>query len=339
MPHPLLRSMLAAAPAAVMFVLSGSAIGAGQRSFVSTSGVDNAACSLATPCRSFASAITATDPGGEVIVLDSGGYGPVTITQAISIVAPSGVYAGVSVLSGDGVTVTTAAAGDRVTLSGLTINNHGSTGSGIVFNGVGSLLVTNTIATGFGAIATSHGLWFHPTGSSRLRVENSEFRANFLGVDAEPQGASTVANVALDHVIVAASTAFGIFIQNGAVASVHGVVVVGGASAGLATNSLAGTTPSVSIDASELSGNGYGVWTGGDAGIEQVSIQNSNLSNNSVAGIRADDGSTIRVAYSAVAQNVTGLVVNGTGKIISMGNNWVQGNTTNGVPTSTLGGT
>ena len=58
-----------------------------------------------------------------------------------------------------------------------------------------------------------------------------------------------------------------------------------------------------------------------------------------MAGIRADDGSTIRVAYSAVTQNVTGLVANGTGKIISMGNNWVQGNTTNGAPTSTLGGT
>jgi Right handed beta helix region len=306
------------------------AAAASQRSFVSTSGVDNPVCSVAAPCRSFGAAVTATNAGGEVIVLDSGGYGPVTITQP--------VYAGISVSSGDGVTVTTASAGDRVTLRGLTINNQGSTGSGIVFNGVGRLVVSNTVVTGFASLVTSHGLWFHPTASSTLQVENSEFRANYLGVDAEPQGPAAVANVMLDNVTVVASTAYGIYIQNASVASVHGAVV-GNSLAGLATNSLAGTTPSVSIDASELSGNGYGAWTGGDAGIEQVSIQNSNLSNNSVAGIRADDGSSIRVAYSAVTQNATGLVVNGTGKIISMGNNWVQGNTANGAPTQTLGGT
>ena len=65
------------------------------------------------------------------------------------------------------------------------------------------------------------------TASSTLQVENSEFRANFLGVDSEPQGAATVANVALDNVTVASSTSFGIFIQNASVASVHGAVVVG----------------------------------------------------------------------------------------------------------------
>jgi hypothetical protein len=314
------------------------AAAAGQRSFVSTAGTDNLACSIATPCRSFAAAITATNAGGEVVVLDSGGYGPVTIAQPVAIIAPSGVYAGVSVSSGDGISVTTAGASDRVTLRGLTINNQGSIGSGIVFNGVGHLLVSNTIVTGFASTVASHGLWFHPTASSTLQVENSEFRANYLGIDSEPQGASVVANVALDNVTVAASIAFGIYIQNGSTASVHNAVV-GTSLAGLATNSLAGTTPSVSIDASELSGNGRGVWTGGDAGIEQVSIQNSNLSGNSLAGIQADDGSTIRVAYSAVTQNATGLVVNGTGKIVSMGNNWVQGNAANGAPTQTLGGT
>ena len=195
---------------AVVAVVIEPASAAGQRSFVSTSGVDNPACSIAAPCRSFGAAVTATTSGGEVIVLDSGGYGPVTIAQPVSVIAPSGVYAGISVLSGNGVTVTTANATDRVTLSGLTINNQGSTGSGIVFDGVGHLLVSNTIATGFASSVTSHGLWFHPTASSTLQVENSEFRANFLGIDSEPQGASAVATVALDHVSVTATTGFGI---------------------------------------------------------------------------------------------------------------------------------
>ena len=59
----------------------GLAHAAAQRTFVSAGGVDNPNCSLAAPCRSFASAIAATLSGGEVIVLDSAGYGPVTITK------------------------------------------------------------------------------------------------------------------------------------------------------------------------------------------------------------------------------------------------------------------
>jgi len=41
-----------------------------------------------------------------VIVLDSAGYGVVTITQSVSIIASTEVYAGISVFSSDdGVTV------------------------------------------------------------------------------------------------------------------------------------------------------------------------------------------------------------------------------------------
>jgi len=56
-------------------------------------------------CRGFARAITQTNAGGKVIVLDSARYGPVTITKSISLIAPAGIYAGITVFSGDGVTV------------------------------------------------------------------------------------------------------------------------------------------------------------------------------------------------------------------------------------------
>jgi hypothetical protein len=58
-----------------------------------------------------------------VIVLDSGGYGPVTITKSIAIVAPRGVYAGISVFSGNGIRID--GAGIDVTLRGLSINGQG----------------------------------------------------------------------------------------------------------------------------------------------------------------------------------------------------------------------
>jgi hypothetical protein len=73
---------------------------AAQRTFVATSGVDNPSCSLASPCRTFAAAVAATAIGGEAIVLDSGGYGPVTVTKSMSIITPPGIYAGVSVPAG-----------------------------------------------------------------------------------------------------------------------------------------------------------------------------------------------------------------------------------------------
>src|SRR3981189_196245 len=77
----------------------------------------------AAPCRGFARAITQTSAGGEVIVLDSAGYGPVTVTQSVSITSPPGVYAGISVQSGDGITIN--APGATVVLRGLTINGQG----------------------------------------------------------------------------------------------------------------------------------------------------------------------------------------------------------------------
>src|SRR6266571_6657569 len=83
-----------------------------QRTFVSAAtGNDANPCTRTAPCRNFAAAIAQTQSGGEVVVLDSGGYGTVTITQAVSLVAPAGVYAGISVFSGTGITVNAGSLG------------------------------------------------------------------------------------------------------------------------------------------------------------------------------------------------------------------------------------
>jgi hypothetical protein len=103
-----------------------------QRTFVSTAGSDANACSLAAPCRSFQAAIAQTNANGEVIVLDSGGYGGNnTITSSVSIIAPPGVYAGVSVFnSDDGFDIN--GANIVVTLRGLTINGQGGSAGVLV---------------------------------------------------------------------------------------------------------------------------------------------------------------------------------------------------------------
>jgi len=94
-----------------------------QRSFVASYGDDSKPCTTVQPCRGFAAALAATNAGGEIIVLDSAGYGPVTIDKSVTIVAPSGVYAGITVVSGNGITIATN--GIDVRLKGLTINGLG----------------------------------------------------------------------------------------------------------------------------------------------------------------------------------------------------------------------
>ena len=113
----LVASLVATAPLSVD--------AAQQRSFVASFGLDTANCQLATPCRSFNVAIANTNPGGEVVILDTAGYGPMTITKSIKVIGPAGVYGGISVLGGANPTtgiVINAADGDDVTLRGLDIS-------------------------------------------------------------------------------------------------------------------------------------------------------------------------------------------------------------------------
>ena len=60
----------------VCALLGTSVAGGAPRTFVSATGSDAADCSRGTPCRSFAKALTLTDPSGKVIALTSGTYDP-----------------------------------------------------------------------------------------------------------------------------------------------------------------------------------------------------------------------------------------------------------------------
>lgn len=121
---------------AVAAFFAEAAFGMTQRTFVGPSGSDANPCSLTQPCRSFAAAVANTSASGEVIVLDSAGYGPVTLGKSVSITAPAGIYAGITVTSGHGVDVHAAEIG--VTLRGLVITGLGGT-RGINFD-LGSML-------------------------------------------------------------------------------------------------------------------------------------------------------------------------------------------------------
>lgn len=70
-------------------------------------------------------------------------------------------------------------------------------------------------------------------------------------------------------------------------------------------------------------------------GTSDVFVGNSLLSGNG-NGIRADANATVRISGSSIVLNDTGLASKASGKIISLKNNTVEGNSTNGAPTVTV---
>ena len=81
-----IRLMLnALAVLAVCFLFSSMAQAQATRTWVSGVGDDVNPCSRTAPCKTFAGAISKTAAGGEISVLDPGGFGAVTITKSITI--------------------------------------------------------------------------------------------------------------------------------------------------------------------------------------------------------------------------------------------------------------
>jgi hypothetical protein len=75
------------------------------RVFVSVTGNDANPCTAGSPCKTFQAAHDAVLAGGEISVLDTGGYGTLVISKAISIVAV-GVEASIAIpLGGTAITI------------------------------------------------------------------------------------------------------------------------------------------------------------------------------------------------------------------------------------------
>jgi hypothetical protein len=182
---------------AVLPIFSGPAWSQASRTFVSGRGADTNPCSLPAPCRTFQRAHDATTTGGEVAVLDTAGYGVLTIAKAISIVSPAGVEAGIAVPSGGiGITVK-AGPNDKVSLRGLTLEGGGAGFRGIEFDSGGTLSVFDCFVRNFGG----DGILVTPSTSSTVYVTNTVSSDNGItGINVFVNSAIIV-GVYLDKVI------------------------------------------------------------------------------------------------------------------------------------------
>jgi hypothetical protein len=286
--------------AAAAALASAAPAGAIQRSFVASSGLDTNPCTLQLPCRGFAAAIALTDANGELIVLDSAGYGPVTVTKSASIVAPAGVYAGISVFAGqDGVTVN-AGATDKVVLRGLAINGQDGN-RGIVVAAGGQVHVENCVVSNMG------GDGVQVNGGTAVYIAGSALRSNTgNGIHV----AAGTAEVHVDDTRVSNNVFRGIFVEAGTL-SVNRSSVENNQFSGLEVNPAASSTVTAAVRDSQFSGNGIsGVFAvSGAAGrIVRVSVERSGSVRNGASGFTANSGSvgTVSLVVSDSTANENG---------------------------------
>jgi len=273
------------------------------RVFVSVNGNDANPCTAGSPCKTFQVAHDAVLPGGEISVLDTGGYGPLTITKAISIVA-IGVEASIAAGSGvDAITIN-ASATDKISLRGLTLDGQGVGGNGIRFNSGMSLTLAECSIRNF----AQDGLLFLAGVSSlqSLTVSNSSFNDNTQnGLAVETFGSDSV-TASLDR-----STFSGNHIA--------GLLLAGGAGTGPLT---VGVTDSV---AANNGSQGYFVESSSAHSVSNLSLTHSMAEGNGT-GVQANGpNSTIWLAQSTVTGNGIGFDDNaGTGVIKTYGDNYLQ---------------
>ena len=290
---------------AALFLMSTMASAQATRTWVSGVGDDANPCSRTAPCKTFAGAISKTAAGGEINVLDPGGFGGVTITKSITISA-EGVEAGVLV-SGTNAIIVNAAATDFVVLRGLDIEGLGTGLNGIRFLAGGSLHVENCTIHRF----TNFGIDFEPSGAAQLTVVNTIIRNNLGalagGILMRP-GAAGSATGTFDHVI-ASRNRIGIRVEDRAKATARNTV------------------------ANDSTNFGFHVFSGGQSA--ELNIVSSSASNNGIAGVRSEGlASVARITDTTISDNATGLVSVGSGQVISFGDNRLAGNTAPGAPTS-----
>src|SRR5688572_7780893 len=118
------RKNLVLALAFALSLAGSAAWGQATRTWVSGVGDDANPCSRTAPCKTFAGAISKTAAGGEINVLDPGGFGGVTITKSITISSES-FEAGVLV-SGTNAIIINATTTSHVVLRGLDIEGLGT---------------------------------------------------------------------------------------------------------------------------------------------------------------------------------------------------------------------
>ncbi|HVS00449.1 MAG TPA: right-handed parallel beta-helix repeat-containing protein [Thermoanaerobaculia bacterium] len=268
------------------------------RTWVSGVGDDVNPCSRTAPCKTFGGAISKTAAGGEISVLDPGGFGAVTITKSITING-EGTLAGILSSLTNGIIVN-AGVNDKVIIRNVSINGAGNGINGIRYLAGGELHLEKVTMTGF----TTRGVDVALTASGKLFVKDSTINIAQTGIRVNTTAGQVL--TVLDNVRIEGMSNHGIEIAGGNnIATVRNSVITGSAQNGIMAS---GATSVVNVEDS------------------MISFNNSNGVISSVAG------ATIRLSRSDIFNNQVGIgfVVGAT--VASDGQNRIAGNGSSQAP-------
>jgi len=286
--------------AVLVFTLAFVTIAQAQATRTWVSGVGNDAdpCSRTAPCKTFAGAISKTATGGEIDVLDPGGFGTLTITKAITIDGGTG-SGWASVLASNGangfvINITTNLSTDKVILRNLSINGAGTTlgVDGVRFLDGAELTLENVVIENL----SGDGIEIAQGQQSATHLRNVTMNNVSTGIKVNTTVGQALATVD-DSSIHATSVGFD------AIANVRGA--------------LRNSTFDKGTTCVRTSGSGSIV----NADALFVTFCST--------GVQASSGSTINIGNSMIVQNATGLSLN-SGTINSMSGNTLFSNTVPG---------
>lgn len=298
-----------------------------QRTFVASSGDDLNPCSRQQPCRTFQAAIAAVDAGGEVVALESAGYGGFTVNKAISIISPPGILAALSnpvpvpgPAGGVAAISVNAGPNDRVVLRGLNVNiSSGIAVSGVVIQSAGAVHIENSALKSSVQNFPGHGILVYPGASPvKVFIKDTVIRGFDQGLWVRALNAKAI--VTADRVRIHDNASDGVAVTYNASVAMRDVSSSGNGFSGFTvySNSLA-TPATLVLERCTATHNGSsGVEAGpavggGIAPTAQLSISNCTITNN----LTGAKGAVI----SPIPQ--------GAGWILSRGNNTIRDNSTN----------
>ncbi len=272
------------------------------RTWVSGVGDDANPCSRTAPCKTFAGAISKTAAGGEINVLDPGGYGAVTITKSISIYGAG--EAGVLVSGTNGIVIT-AGASDVVNIRGLVFDGLNTGINGILISSAHRVNIENCVIQEFGTTAGQAGINI-ASSSIAVKIQNTVIKNNMVGVIVRPT--SGTAHVAIERTQMDNNNTDGLQADGRGGGTVH---------VGL-------TDSSMSVNG----GSGMTVLSG--SGSAKVNALRVAFTTNGASGVQVDQsagGTAAAVIGSSLFSDDEGGAVNAVGGAFAytLGNNQLSG--------------
>jgi hypothetical protein len=238
-----------------------------NRAFVASYGNDasNTTCSFAQPCRTFQNAVNNVAAGGEVVAIDSAGFGSLTITQSVTITSPKGVEAGIVANPGS---------------DAIAICAPGSSGNTCTISGAPNITVVLRGLTLEGNGTTPNGIDFYDGGT--LEIIGCKIH-NFAstGISIAPVSGAGAASILVKDTVISDNAQDGIFIYT----------------------LPSGATIRAAFDEVVASDNGTGIHSGAFNAAVELLISNSHIENSKNQGLYLQGSNS--AAGTAMLKNVT----------------------------------